>query len=483
MVDELEGYPNRASGYSLWRWVDMADIVERYPRVTLSLDSSVHNGYAKGQLTFNGYNIALICQYDGEYTESPWGARYPTEECLEKEKALCGANYIEAIHGLPDCMSDDHGLATYYTRVAKPFEMLATMEGKNPAAADMKSFSWVRDGVNSDEVDIFYELFFLTLDVRLPEWKLEMPFLSHIDALDLLTLQRLRGLPRDHVEQIVSHPALRDGGGITDEKRAAIIVLGSVTEAPNVWIDILLDPEQTLLEERVITLPLAGKVELSVVRPRLEAPDRSPSPAMEFLEHAMRAQEEFMGVAFPHNHAIALIADVARYGGGGGANAIITSAYEEFGVIANLIAYTYWPFGPQWVFAGGATFLTYVSERAYYSASIPDEVLDEEESCPLAENLADLEQLELDIMGIRSSCPYSLGRDIFLELYNRLGDAAFRKGFGNFYLARRDLIYESICWGEHWSGCYLREAFADGATPEQIAVIDDVVARRYYGRG
>ena len=196
----------------------------------------------------------------------------------------------------------------------------------------------------------------------------------------------------------------------------------------------------------------------------------------------MRTQEEFMGIAFPRNHAIALVADVTQYGGGGGANAIITSAYEEFGIIAHEIAHTYWPFGPQWVAEGGATFLTNISERDYNGASLPNAVPDKEVSCPLAESLADLEQLELDIMRVRSSCPYSLGRDIFLELYNRLGDAAFRRGFGNFYLARRDLIYESVCWGEHWSGCYLREAFADGATPEQIAIIDDIVARRYYGR-
>ena len=103
----------------------------------------------------------------------------------------------------------------------------------------------------------------------------------------------------------------------------------------------------------------------------------------------------------------------------------------------------------------------------------------------LAESLTELERLEFELDPdaiYASGCAYSLGRGIFRELYNRLGDADFRRGFRNLYLALRDESYESVCVDEYSAGCYLREAFADGATPEQIAVIDDIVSRRYYGR-
>ena len=110
---------------------------------------------------------------------------------------------------------------------------------------------------------------------------------------------------------------------------------------------------------------------------------------------------------------------------------------------------------------------------------------DEEPLCALADSLAELEAVERDLEWqavLESGCNYTLGYGIFSELHRSLGEADFRRGFGNLYLALRDETHESVCEGEHRSGCYLREAFADGATPEQLAVIDEIVARRYYGR-
>ena len=277
-----------------------------------------------------------------------------------------------------------------------------------------------------------------------------------------------------------SHPTLRSAAGFTDAMRPVIAALRTVTENRPELIETLIDREQTEPEERVITLPLAGRVTLSVIRPGVVTPDDD-QQAMEFLEHAVRTHEEFMGIAFPHNHAIALIADVNEYGGGGGPHALITADSEHFGIIAHETAHTYWAFPSRWITEGAASFLDVLSERAYNGAPLPDT----ESPCALAESLAEFERLEdeLGADGIRGSgCEYSLGRGIFRELYIRLGDAAFRRGFGNLYLSLRDETYESICQGERHFGCYLREAFAGGVTPEQRAVIDDVVARRYYGR-
>ena len=102
--------------------------------------------------------------------------------------------------------------------------------------------------------------------------------------------------------------------------------------------------------------------------------------------------------------------------------------------------------------------------------------------CDFADNIAEAEKLERSLEAA-SSCNRSLGTGMFVDLYESLGDAAFRRGFRNLYLALRDEAHESVCAGEYRNGCYLREAFADGATPEQLAIIDEIVARRYYGRG
>ena len=466
-------------GYAYMRaadgdWVDLSDTLVEHPQIALQLGNLMGNGFTKGDIRFNGYDIALRCLSDGSYRESLSGETFASNACLERHRAVCGANYIEVLPGLPVCLSDNHGSPSYGSTVAIPLEMLAAMERTNLDAAGIKEFSWVRDGVSANEIDILHDLFSFASQIRYQERKLSMPFLSHIDPLDIITLHTLRGLSRDHAERVASHPSLRDG--ITDAMRPVIAALRTVTENRPELIEALIDREQTEPEERVITLPLAGKVVLSVIRPGVVTPDDD-QQAMEFLEHAMRTQEEFMGIAFPHNHAIALIADVDEYGGGGGPHALITADYEHFGVIAHETAHTYWAFPSRWITEGAASFLDVLSERAYNGAPLPDT----ESPCELAENLAEFERLEDDrIRG--SGCEYSLGRGIFRELYIRLGDAAFRRGFGNLYLSLRDETYESICQGEHHFGCYLREAFAGGATPEQRAVIDDVVARRYYGR-
>ena len=76
----------------------------------------------------------------------------------------------------------------------------------------------------------------------------------------------------------------------------------------------------------------------------------------------------------------------------------------------------------------------------------------------------DLEHSDLGFDAIfGSGCPYCLGRGIFRELYNRLGDEASRQGFGRLYLALRDDSHEEVCGGDDRNGCYVREAFTEGA--------------------
>ena len=189
-----------------------------------------------------------------------------------------------------------------------------------------------------------------------------------------------------------------------------------------------------------------------------------------------------MGVAFPQNHVVMLVADLhERAAGTGGAHAVIAIDYENQGLIAHEAAHTYWDFQPKWITEGAAEFLQAISERDYYGAPLPGEA----RSCALADSLVELEAVERELEAediLESGCNYTLGYGIFSELYRSLGDAAFRRGFRNLYLVQRDKAYDSVCARDYRSGCYLREAFADGATPEQAAIIDEIVARRYYGR-
>ena len=58
-----------------------------------------------------------------------------------------------------------------------------------------------------------------------------------------------------------------------------------------------------------------------------------------------------------------------------------------------------------------------------------------------------------------------------LDIYERLGDETFRKGFGKLNLAVRGASYEPI----------VRTAFLEGATPQHAAIVEEILARRYYG--
>ena len=132
-----------------------------------------------------------------------------------------------------------------------------------------------------------------------------------------------------------------------------------------------------------------------------------------------------------------------RFEGTRNIDTIILNDYpENRGIIADRTAHRYWDW--YW-FTEPASFLGTVS-LTYDSTPLPDS---------------------------------ELGPGLFGQLYKRLGDEVFRRGFGRLYLAVLDYSYDAEC-PDDWSACYLRTAFTEGATPEQAAIVEEVVARRYY---
>lgn len=353
---------------------------------------------------------------------------------------------------------------------------LDVLEGQYPAiAADLRALPWVQDGVDASEEET---VALLATMARRFHSLIGMPFLRSWDSLDAAALRGLftvwRVLGEDRFRQVIQHPWLSDG--ITDEHTNILAALSRLNSHPEL-IDVLLDPEQTSVEERAIELPLAGEVRLSVIRPGVRG--LVVSGTMGLLEQAVRSQEEFMGVAFPQSHAIVLVADLHDFGGTGSYDAIIVTVNPESReIIAHEAAHTYWSRSRSWINEGGASLLDVISLRAYNGTPLPDREL----PCTLFDNLAELERSgrwPLDIY--ESGCNYYLGRGIFRELYTRLGDEAFRPAYGRFYLALRDDSYEDVCTGADESACYLRASFTEGATPEQAAIVEDVLRRRYYG--
>ena len=423
-------------------WTELYELLEEYPHLRYH-----YHGFDPDhvEFSFNGYTLSFPCTDKGEViTSKRTGNVYPTQNCIAEHQAKCGPDYLpEIIPGKAGCLDIGHssGYGVLYLDI-KQLQLLDK--------------PWVIDGITPFELEIIAELDSIAESDAIIDGEpaflriKDMPFMETIEYGDLSILKGLARSREVYLQRIVSHPSLRDG--ITDEWASLFPVVRSIvfsgfSESYRLdLLDILFDPEQMLLEERTITLPLAGDVELAVIQTDVGASDAAGARTMEMLEQVVRSQEEFMGLAFPQNHVTLVVDNLNRFEGIRGTNAIILADYPESrGIIAHGTAYTYW--GWHW-FDELASFLSEISLRAYDGTPIPDS---------------------------------ELGRGIFGELYNRLGDEAFRRGFSRLYSALYiNNSYDVECPDDDWSACYLRSAFLEGATPEQAAIVEEV-ARRYYG--
>ena len=168
-------------------------------------------------------------------------------------------------------------------------------------------------------------------------------------------------------------------------------------------------------------LPLSGQIELSVV-----LSDSRVYRTMDLLEHAIRTSEHIVGVPFPRSYAIVLVADVSAARGRGGSDALVLidpGLENDLHLVSHELAHTYWHLDPNWIKEGASDFLSAFAE----SALTGEPLRDAEDSCSLADNIANLvrQEHELDSEEIyRSACNYILGRGMFLELYRELGESA-----------------------------------------------------------
>lgn len=355
--------------------------------------------------------------------------------------------------------------------------------------------SWVQDGLTQNESRVVGSITYMAtyraneaMALRI----LEMPFLQDVTSLDYLAVNSLNTLDEGARQRVLSHPELRNG--ITDEWTALVAVTHSARRSPDL-LNALLDPEQPPVERGALTLPLAGEVTLSVIEPEGFAavsfvqPGAGAWEPMDMLEHVMLTHEEFVGLPFPESHMLLFIADVSRRGGAHyGSGYIASESRSNVYIITHEAAHV-WDMTPVWlareavwIIEGAAEFLTFVSERARTGSPLPSP----RDSCSLANSIAEVVRLKLSSDEIyQSACNYILGAAMFLNLYNTLGDAAFRQGFSNLHLASKEKTAAQYpvdeCASIDAALCYFKAAFLAGMTPEKSVVAEEIIDRRYYG--
>ena len=351
------------------------------------------------------------------------------------------------------------------------------LDSPNVLAA-VEARGWLRDGVSAAETRALWTLWVMSgrsyeaADEAATLRILEMPFLDEVggaDAAALAALNRALSASRPLFDRIIAHPLL--AAGIADEHAVRVAALDAVVDERPELVEVILDDERTPVETRLVELPLTGTVTLSAVFVEVE-----PGGALAILEELVRAHEAFMGAAFPTSHIAVVVADIGGLGGGG-PRGIITFAPghgEDRRLIAHELAHVYWPFYPPWIAEGAAEFM---ASRVAELQLLP--------ACSLASTLGALDRLaaaNIEASGDvyrGSGCAYSLGRGLFLDLHETLGDEAFRRGFLRLYLAMRDEAHEAACAGVERGACYVRRAFAGDAASASAALAAPVIDRWY----
>ena len=308
-------------------------------------------------------------------------------------------------------------------------------------ASSAVSLGWVVDGIAATEVALIEDIVSIAnMDAGAARRIVDMPFLETIEPPDKLAIASLRLLAAFQPEaflSVMSHAALRNG--ISNDLAPIVATLNGVVKTNPDLVDILLDYSKVFVEQRTITLPLAGEVVLFIIRT-----DPGAARSMELLEHSVRSAEEFMGAPLPTNYVGLLFADAVSGSNAGanfGTHIAILPKYDvadgshEAGfvgsTIAHEVAHYYWSGNEDWVDEGAADFMASVIDGARTGRPL----VVTNPPCGHAGSLAELENLGISKGDIEFRCNYSLGERLFVDLYRTLGYERFRQGFRALYLA------------------------------------------------
>lgn len=312
-----------------------------------------------------------------------------------------------------------------------------------------------------------------------------MQFLETIDPPDAQAVWSLTRMARHtgvhHLETVLAHPGL--AGGITDESVHLVIPIYNVYRSDPLVAGKLLTPGVATVETRTIHLPLAGEVELAIVRAE-EGSYRS----MHWQEHSVRSAEEVMGVAFPTNYAFRLFLNTKtdhtpsgvsdgslvsnpEYDGGRRAN-------RAGGHMAHETAHYYWTGGlvEQWISEGLCDLMAIVAENTRVGAPL----VPSRPPCAYFDSIDELQRetprySSLDLF----RCYYRLGQRLFLDLRHNLAEEEFRLGLGNLYRMSGDRFTRSN--RSRLGVADVERAFKANASSQAKEAVDMVISRWYYG--
>ena len=352
---------------------------------------------------------------------------------------------------------------------------LADLWLESPSAvSQLISKPWFVDGITEYESGVVAMLGAIYYETGYDSELAEMPFLDFIELDDLFALISLSVLAielPDVLKRVLAHPMVADG--IENGETAVIALMHEAHKSNPDLVDALLDRSETVIEERDIDLPLAGKVRLAIVRFQPDADTN-----MDRLEEVVRFAEGYMGEPFPGESVLLMFADAADPGNARndvGTTRIGDILHADHGSagadhtafsLAHEVAHYYWNIGAElWLDEGAAEIMAVIYEESTTGITVQEDRYNGPFPCTQADNLSSLERLT-DVPA--GDCAQNLGTRLFLDLYRALGPDDFRTGLRALYLSGMDAPGTSSI--DHVVGAF---RFSSEAV--------DVIIPRWYG--
>lgn len=394
------------------------------------------------------------------------------------------AETVELLHEMRE------GPARYVARLQEEGFGIPGPDGSPALApAGVTELPWVTDGLNENE-KLTLELFALLylFNPEAAERVAAMPFLNTFGTADLeavWSLTRLAFLDLSEettgLTEVLDNPNLADGGGIDDEEAKIVAVLGGTYQFAPELVPILLDPDQTLVNEYV--LQGRGKeIHMSIIRL-----DPGPPATDEMFRNALSQVETIMDLPLRTDYVAVLISDEALPGFAAGAHfgTHITLATQfdtderdtRVGsragfVIAHEVAHYYWFNDTElWIDEGAADFISALIEyRRVGRAMEPDAP-----PCSYYNSIFHLELAKPELSSYGGLCHYSLGSRVLLDLHTHLEQEAFFDAFRAVFASVSAEDAEEIPARQHFLGSFL----PDDLTGTDATIRKMLLAKHY----
>ena len=354
----------------------------------------------------------------------------------------------------------------------------------------IQELDWVQDGIGIAEMDAVQGLIWLGLHGGSHFFGLmEQPWVfAGRNGPAMHSLGQMARLEPKAFRKVMGHPAITDG--INEQEAKVVATLWRVQiDAPS-KVDKLLEPQEVILEEWGIDLPLAGRVMITIIRFHPGA-----AVTMDRIEAAVRTVEAFMFQPLPIRQINWLFMDEAGGTGSNSGTHITTKPrVDDVGYTKNEYetsfpwesplrhfvhesSHWYWGEGERWIIEGAATFI----EAIAVNLVTGEPFVMERPPCPYASNIAALERLAPDREDDAQICYYLTGERLFHDLYRNMDDTIFRLAFRRLYLLSVVDDPNDPCEGRDLNVCHLRAAFTTNVPEETAARTKRVINRWYDG--